>query len=405
MEYNPLDPEVTRNPYPYYAFLRREAPVYRTPLGFAAVSRYADVFEILRHPEAFSSSAMGDLIGQVKAMSHEDELGDGETLLGTDPPVHTRLRKIVNRAFTPRRVAALEPRIRALCAELVDDMVADGDTDLIGALAVPLPVMVIAEILGIDPARRGDFKRWSGELVAATAGTPTPELRAALERSGAERTEYLDAVIEQRKADPRNDLISALVQAEADEDIMTENEVGNLIVLLLIAGNETTTNLIGNAVLALLSRPDLVDGVQANPALVPALVEETLRYDSPVQLMLRRATRSVEISGEKVGEGELVAVLLGSANRDERQFDEPDVFDLSRDPSRHLAFGFGTHFCLGAGLARLEARIALETFLRRAVRFELLGPVPGRAPSLLMRGVRSLSLHVTGAGADQRAAG
>ncbi len=217
--------------------------------------------------------------------------------------------------------------------------------------------------------------------------------------------EYLDAVIERRKADPRNDLISALVQAEADEDIMTENEVGNLIVLLLIAGNETTTNLIGNAVLALLSRPDLVDGVQANPALVPALVEETLRYDSPVQLMLRRATRSVEISGEKVGEGELVAVLLGSANRDERQFDEPDVFDLSRDPSRHLAFGFGTHFCLGAGLARLEARIALEMFLRRAVRFELLGPVPGRVPSLLMRGVQSLSLLVTGAGADQRAAG
>ncbi len=394
MDYNPLDPEVTRNPYPYYASLRREVPVCRTPLGFLAVSRYDDVLEILRHPDRFSSSAMGDVINQVKSLSHENELGGGETLLGTDPPVHTRLRKIVNRAFTPRRIAALEPRIRALAGELVDGIDSARECDLIRALAVPLPVMVIAEILGIDPRRRSDFKRWSEELLEATSGPPTPELRTALARSGAERTAYLDEVIEERKRSPRDDLISALIQAERDEEVMTENEVGNFVVLLLIAGNETTTNLIGNAVLALANHPESLKAVVDDLSLVMAAVEETLRYDSPVQLMLRRAAESVELSGEKVSQGELVAILLGSANRDERQFDSPDTFDLRRERPSHLAFGFGTHFCLGANLARLEARVALEALLSRFGTLELTEPEIERVPSLLMRGPKALRLRL-----------
>ena len=203
-----------------------------------------------------------------------------------------------------------------------------------------------------------------------------------------------------RKAPPsprgtRDDLISALIQAERDEEVMTENEVGNFVVLLLIAGNETTTNLIGNAVLALANHPESLKAVVDDLSLVMAAVEETLRYDSPVQLMLRRATETVELSGEKVSKGELVAILLGSANRDERQFDSPDTFDLGRERPSHLSFGFGTHFCLGANLARLEARVALEALLSRFGTLELTEPEIERVPSLLMRGPKALRLRLS----------
>ncbi len=392
MEYSPLDPEVTHNPYPAYAVLRREAPVYRTPLGFLAVSRYADVLAILRDPARFSSAAMGDLIDQVKSVSVEEQHQGGETLIGTDPPRHTRLRKIVNRAFTPRRMVALEPRIRELARELVAAIPEDRVWDLVPALAVPLPVMVIAEILGADTARRADFKRWTEEFLAAMAGPPSPKLLAALQKSGAERSIYLDELIAERRIRPRRDVVSALVEAEHEDGVMTENEVGNFVVLLLIAGNETTTHLIGNAILALLEDPQRLALAARDPARIPAVIEETLRYDTPVQLMLRRATETVELSGGKIEADETVAVMLGSANRDEDQFERADVFDVARPEPRHLSFGFGTHFCVGASLARLEARIVLETLLSRFPRMALAGDVT-RAPSLFMRGARSIPLR------------
>ncbi len=391
MPYNPLDPATTRDPYPLYARLRREAPLERSALGFWALSRYDDVDTVLRDPERFSSGVLGDMIQGVKSLSPEG-LGVGETLLGTDPPAHSRLRKIVNRAFTPRRIAALEERIRALAHELLTGIAAVGEFELMGALAVPLPVTVIAEILGIDPARRADFKRWSEEILAAIAGSPSPELRARLERSFLERAAYLEEVIEERRHDPRDDVISALVRAEEGEEVMTEDEVGNFLVLLLVAGSETTSNLIGNAVLALLEHPHVLETVRANPRLLPALVEETLRYDSPVQLTLRRATCDVELAGGKLCEGETVALLLGSANRDERQFSEPDYFDLGRSVA-HLAFGHGTHFCLGAHLARLEAQLALDALIARFGHIDLADAVE-RIPSLLTRGPRALRLRV-----------
>ena len=396
MDYDPLDPNVTRDPYPYYAWLRREAPVYRTRHGFMAVSRYEDVLEVLREPTRFSSSAMGDIVNQVKSMSGAD-LGGGETLIGTDPPAHTRLRKIVNRAFTPRRVAALEPRIRAVAGELIDELAAEPECDLMAALAVPLPVMMIAEILGIDAARFRDFKRWSEDQIAAMAGPLSPELRASLEKGGIEREAYLDEVFEDRRRNPRDDVISDLVQAEQEVDVMTADEVGNFVVLLMIAGNETTTNLIGNAVLALGSHPESLASVRRDPSLVPNALEETLRYDAPVQLTLRRATEDVELSGGEIPRDTLVAALIGSANRDERHFDVPDRFDVHREGPGHLSFGFGTHFCLGANLARLEARILLEALLYRFRRVEVLDSPEGieRVPSLMMRGARSLRVHLT----------
>ncbi len=389
MEYDPVDPAVTRNPYPHYAWLRREAPVYRTPQGLVAVSRYADVRGVLNRPGIFSSSAMGDVINGLKAMAQAAE--GGETLLGTDPPAHTQLRRIANRAFRPRRIAALEPRIRAHAIALVDALASDSECDLMAALAVPLPVMVIAEILGFDSARRGDLKRWTEEQIAATAGPPGPELRAALARSASERLAYLDELVAERRRHPRDDVISELLRAESTEELMSEAEVGNFIVLLLVAGNETTTNLIGNAMLALLAEGDLLAPVASEPSLIPAVVEETLRYDSPVQLTLRRVREDVELAGEKLHRGELLALLLGSANRDERHFGDPDRFDLLRPRRDHLAFGFGTHFCLGAHLARLETRVVLETLLARFRRFEPLAEAE-RAPSLLTRGPRSLRL-------------
>ncbi|MCZ6784630.1 MAG: cytochrome P450 [Proteobacteria bacterium] len=394
MEYNPFDPAVVRNPYPTYAVLRREAPVYRTALDFAAVSRYADVLHVLRSPELFSSSAMRDLIDRVKETSPDaDEIRGGETLLGTDPPAHTRLRKIVNRAFTPRRIAGLEGRIREIASQLVDEFADEGECELMDDFAASLPVTIISEILGIDPAMRRDFKRWSDELIQAMDGAPSPELQLRLDRSFLERKAYVDEVVAERRRSPRDDVISALVQAEQDENVMTEHEIGNFIVLLLIAGNETTTNLIGNAVLALLDHPQDLAKVSGDLSLVPNVVEETLRYDSPVQLMLRRATRETELSGVTISEGETVAVLLGSANRDERQFADADRFDLTRDKTPHLAFGFGTHFCLGAGLARLEARMALETLLGRLRLQELTDRSIERAPSLIVRGPRRLDLR------------
>ncbi len=391
MDYNPFDPGVLRNPYPTYARLRLEAPVCRTSFGFAAISRYDDVLEALRRPQAFSSSAMGDLIDGVKALSPEG-LGRGETLLGSDPPVHTRLRKIVNRGFAPGRVAALEPRIRAIALGQVAEIPNGSVCDLVASLAVPLPVTVIAEILGIDPDRRRDFKRWSEEILSAAAGPPTPELRARLELSFVERAAYLEAVLEDRKRRPRDDVISALVEAEQEGGAMTADEVGNFIVLLLVAGNETTTNLIGNALLAALEH-HLFEAIALDLSLVSALVEETLRYDAPVQLTFRRARQDVELAGEKLHEGELVGLLLGSANRDERHFPDPDRFHLLRAKTTHLAFGLGTHFCPGASLARLEARVALEVLLSRFRRLELADREVERVPSLLTRGPKAVRVH------------
>jgi cytochrome P450 len=397
MDYNPLDPDVIDDPYPVYARLRREAPVCRTPLGFLAVSRYRDVLLALRTPELFSSSAMNDLIEGVKAQAPDAErIRGGQTLLGTDPPAHTRLRRIVNRAFTPRRVAALEPRVREIAERLVGEFAGTGKGDLMASLAVPLPVIVIAEMLGIDPDRRADFKRWSELFLEATAGISSDDRRAAIARSFEERAAYLEEVVESRRRSPRDDVISALVRAEQDEEVMSEQEVGNFIVLLLVAGDETTTNLIGNAVLTLREHLDVLRAVTRDRSLVSDLVEEVLRYDAPVQLTLRRTTDEVELSGSRVAKGEVVALLLGSANRDETVFESPDWLRLSRDGPSHVAFGFGTHFCIGAHLARLEARVALETLLSRLGTFGLRDRDVERAPSLFTRGPRRLLLEFPG---------
>jgi cytochrome P450 len=396
--YHPFDPAVRADPYPFYARLREEAPLFDVPgLGVVAASRHRDVRAVLEDPHAFSSCAMRDLI-QRAATQSSGELS-GETLLGTDPPAHTRLRKIVNRGFIPRRIAALEPRIRAIARELLAGLAERDAWDFVAEFAVPLPVRVIAEVLGVEPERHRDFKRWSDDYAAAAGGAAaTPEQLASLRRSREELNAWIDPMLEDRRARPRDDLISALVGAEGSDEVMTAREVGNLVVILLIAGNETTTNLLGSAMLALLEAPDQLALLRERPALVPGLVEEALRYDSPVQMVFRRATADAKLPSGEIRAGQVVGALIGAANRDPDAFRAPERFEVRRDASRHLAFGFGTHFCLGAPLARLEARVAFETLLPHLRGCRRREPEIEYTPSLLLRGPRRLRIALERAG-------
>ncbi len=383
MEFNPFAPEFRADPYPVYAGLRRDYPVYRSErFGFYLVSRYDDVVHVLKNPTLFSSTAINTNIRGRPT----------RTIINTDPPLHTRMRNLVNRAFTPRMVADLEPRIREITRELLDRVAPKGETDLVRDLAIPLPVTVIAEILGVDPERRDDFKRWSTAVVAGDAATTDAE-RAAIERDLEDFQDYFEAVIEERRSQPRgDDLIRALIRAQEDEQLLSADDVLAFTALLLIAGNETTTNLIGNAVLALIEHPAELANVLDDPALVPNLLEEALRYDSPVQFLFRTTTEDTEVGGVLIADGAAVIPLYASANRDERKFPDPDRFDVTRNAQGHVAFGYGVHFCLGAPLARLEARAALEQVLLRLPNLRRAGDHVERISSPFLRGLKSLPL-------------
>jgi cytochrome P450 len=389
MDYNPLSPEVQDNPYPYYAELRDKAPVaWIESMQGWAVSRYADVDFIFRNPRLFSSTlwntaASGDLVVVPEAPG----------LLSMDPPDHTRMRKLANKGFTPRLIRAMEPRVQTITQDLLKRLTGQVEADLVSTLSVPLPIIVIAEMLGIELERQADFKRWSDDVVRSL-NRPTDEaVRAEIRQSITEFRTYLGHMINERRTEPSDDLITAFVQAEEEHQVLSSIEILGLTVLLLAAGNETTTNLIGNAVLALLDHPEELAKVRAERVSVPALVEEVLRYDSPVQVVYRQATQDVELDGGKLPAGATVLLLLGAANRDERKFPEPDHFDVGRNAQDHVGFGYGIHYCLGAPLARLEGRIALEALLFDCPPFtRVLARVP-RIAAYLVRGPRTLPLR------------
>ena len=389
---NPIDPDFLADPYPTYARLRDEAPVYRHPGGFVAVSRYADVQTVLRTPEIFSSRAMGG--GPVRVRDPEAlPLGSG-SLISLDPPEHGRLRGIVSRGFTPRRIADLEPRALAVMDELFAKFQHTGACDLVADVSAPLPVTMIAELLGLDSARRDDFKRWSNALIVESTSIGSQGRLSNLVAIMGEFRSYLLTVIEARRAVPADDLISILVHAEEEDGTLDAVEVLGFAALLLAAGSETTTNLIGNALLALLEHPDALAEVLADPSLVPAVLEETLRWDSPVQLLMRVTTQATELGAVELGTGTLVMVLLGAANRDSEEFPDGDRFDPHRVASGHVGFGFGNHFCMGAALARLEARVALERILTDLPEPRLAAPAE-RHGSFLVRGPKALDLRFT----------
>ena len=388
------------HPFDWYRQQRESTPVqYDEAHGIWSVFRFDDVQEALSNHILFSSaSGRGD-------SSMENPLG--ASMISSDPPRHRQLRSLVNQAFTPRTVALLEPRITAIVHELLDAMTPSGSTeqtiDLIAALAYPLPVIVIAELLGIPHDEREQFKQWSDAIIvgpraAGMAGrNAQAEMGAYFSRLIQERRQqYASERGDQQLDSARGDLISALLAAEVEGEHLSIVDVLGFCVLLLVAGNETTTNLIGNAILCFDEYPECWDQIRSDPpALIPGAVEEALRYRSPVQSMFRTTTTPVEMSNRMIPAGAPVVAWIGAANRDERQFPDPDRFNIERSPNRHLAFGHGIHFCLGAPLARLEARIALEALLQRFRHISRIREIPLEPqPSTIVYGVKRLPLRV-----------
>ena len=412
--YDPLSPAYTVDPYPHYRRLREEAPVYFAPeAGLWCVSRYEDVQAVLRADDVFSSRAMFTMImnGGFEALPplspafvrfvaqlflrtwmNPMTFASSRNLIAEDGERHSSLRSVVNRGFTPRRIASWEKRAREVVEECLARVAGCARFDLVESLAIPLPLTIIAEMLGIAPERRADFKRWSDAIItnATGSGRGSPFSR----RFGAalcEMINHIHSVARARRRAPEDDIISVIVAEQDGGAGLNDREVFQFVSLLLVAGNETTTNLIGNAVSALLRHPEAAARVAADPGLVPAAIEETLRWDAPIQLVFRNAVRDTELGGARIKQGDKLCVLLGSANRDERRFPDPDRFDLDRDPQGIVSFGFGKHFCLGASLARLEARVALEALAPRLPELRLAGERP-LLDSFLVRGPKRLEL-------------
>lgn len=385
-----FSPELRRNPYPMYQMMRQSQPVmYIEQLNIWSVFQYEDVRTVLSDHARFSSqfgqSEMPDANVSTQARMNS-------SLISSDPPRHTKLRSLINRAFTPRAVEELEPRIEAIANELLDKVVESGRIDLVKDFSYPLPVIVIAELLGIPSNDRDQFKHWSDEVVASAdqfiGGTSSNSQRAHQEMR-----EYFRGIIAERRLHPQSDLISALLSAEIDNVQLGEEDILSFCWLLLVAGNETTTNLIGNAVLTLLEHPDQLSKLKQNPALLSSTIEEVLRYRSPVQAMFRITKQDTNLGGKIIPAGSRVIAWIGSANRDGEKFPYPDHFDISRSPNPHIAFGHGIHFCLGSPLARLEAKVALSAILRRLPELSRINDEPLEpARGFIVHGVTCLPL-------------
>lgn len=393
--YNPFDVAFRGDPYPVYKRMRDEAPAYLTPLGFVMLSRYADCVALLRHPLASSDATKSDAFAAEMRRQGRDPVEAAaearRPFLFMDPPDHTRLRGLVSKAFTPRVIETLRPRIAAIVDELLAASAREGSIEVIEDLAYPLPVRIISEMLGVPAEDHGKFTAWSRVMARnldPDAFVSPEESERRLAAVGA-FSEYVAGMIAKRRADPGDDLVSGLIAAEDEGAKLTEVELISTCILLLIAGHETTVSLIGNGTLALLRHPDQLALLRDDPLLIRSAVEELLRYDPPVQLTGRNALGTIELENVTLERGQQAVVLLGSANRDERQFAGAEGLDIRREDNRHVAFGMGVHFCLGAPLARVEGAIAIGALASRLVRPELAGP-PVYKENITLRGLASL---------------
>lgn len=372
---NIASPEFKANQYPFYARLRAETPVVRVTLPDKRVAwiitRYDDVFAALRDQRLVKDRR--NAMTEEEAKKQPWVPGIFKTLssnmLTSDGSDHRRLRGFVQQAFTPRILERLRERVEEVSKELLDEALAKGRIDLIQAYAQPLPATIIAEILGVPDADRRKFQRWSNALILATA-SPLFALRALPPIFALLR--YIRRLVRERRAQPNDDLLSALIQAESAGDKLSEDEVLAMAFLLLVAGYETTVNLIGNGTLALLQHPEQLTRLRSDPALISSAVEELLRYSNPIATTIDRyASEDLTIAGATIPRGALVFLALASANRDEHQFVDPDVLDITREPNKHVSFGWGAHYCIGAPLARLEGQIAINTLLDRCPNLRL----------------------------------
>lgn len=394
--YLPMGEGFVRDPYPHYARLRERDPVHWSDLlrGWV-LFRHRDVDTVQRDHERFSSS----MVNRARP-EYVTKVTETPGLLGLDPPDHTRLRALVNKAFTPRSIAAMRPRIAAIVDERLAGIVRKtGGVDLMAELAVPLPITVIAEMIGVPPDDRERFKRWS--VAVGRTIEPSISARRLLQGRDAARDlgSYFRDAIARRRSDPGDDLISALIAAEEDGQRLDEVEMVAMLRLLLVAGNETTTNVIGNGVLALLHHPDQLDRLREEPEIIDDAIEELLRFDSPVQMGRRFAVRETEIDGVVIRKGDRLLPLMGAGNRDPEAYDHPDRLDLGRmagrgPTRRHMSFGSGIHFCLGAALSRLEGAVAIGELVTRFPRLRLADDPPVFRRQIALRGLERLPVRV-----------
>lgn len=418
-------PEILSNPYPFYKQLREQDPVHwDAEMGFWVLSRYDDIASL--YTDDRFSRAQGLMRGFERLSNDNQQIARpvyhsfSKTVFYADPPYHTHLRGLMNHAFTPRRVEQLRPYVQQIVDELLTAAHIKGEMDVIHDLAYPLPVMVIAELLGLPASDRTRFKQWSDDLFAIL-GTVRHKSQHLLERAAqslAEMTDYVKNLSQKRREDPQDDLLSALLLATDDDSYqyhhsvasphasgelihdpsalstLTQEELVANINILLSTGHETTTHLIGNGLLALLQNPDQKQKLHERPELLPSAIEETMRYDNPVQITYRSALEDAEIHGKTICAGDLVNTIIGSANRDASHYNNPDRFDITRSEGRHLGFGLGIHFCIGAPLVRLEAEVAFETILRRFPNLRLATDDLQWQEHPIFRGLKSLPLSL-----------
>jgi cytochrome P450 len=405
--FDPFTAYESPDPYPSYRALRDEAPVhYVEDADLWMVTQYQHCIEVLRDPDTFSSrlGMRGVFTGSRRRPRDENEdenpFGIADTdslriLIAIDPPDHVRLRRLLSRPFTPRGIGLSEDWMRSLCEEHLARLLAanaEDRADWVRDFTWPFPVLVIGQLMGIPASMRDDFKRWSDDLIGIFVGGP--DLSDQRADSMLEMVSFFAETIEWRRSEPGDDLVSMLIsRTEADEEPLTADELVMFCVLLLVAGNETTTNLLSNTMKLLATDPSLMRTMRHGPNLVPGIVEEALRYDSPIQAIPRGTTRPTKVGGSPLPEGAIVFAYVGAANRDERHYEDPERFDVHRNPMDHLGFGSGIHLCLGAPLARLEARIALETLSSRVVNVELKEP-PVPTGGLLLRGAASMPVQM-----------
>ena len=387
--FNLRDADFKQNPYSSFKDLRAQTPICRVqPHGFWAVFRHVDVVYVLKNPEVFSSAGIGEEFTEKGPAL----LLSTRSLLGKDKPDHTRLRKRLGRAFSNETMQNLASPIESAVQTLIGDMKKKDDIDFVRDFSAQLPIMVICKLLGFDPKRRAEIKNWSDTLLTWRVLPKSEESDKQLKSQMNNFYDFIMEALRQKKEQPSNDIISALLHAQSPEDELSAEEIISFIRMLLVAGTDTTTHLLGNTILAFMSYPEIYESIRHNTDLIPPLIEESLRFDSPVQCVMRRATRDTQMADVSIAKDELVLAFVASANRDERVYEKPNQFFIARAPQHHLTFGTGIHFCMGSQIARLQARIALHHLSHHFVSWKKPEEKLEYFNSIFFRGLTSLPI-------------